>query len=231
VYAFVHVDLIRLFIILPRKSLRAVLLWGGALDISSGDISSGDISSGDGSMRVHQVECRGGELTSRFAKEVFAVASIKTATARYRGGMRFDIASGSGHTLSVDVQPEEGGQDAGFSPMELPIMALVGCMGMDVVSILRKMRQPVAGYELGVRGVRAETDPKVFVAIEVEHTFFGADLSQDAIDRAIELSRAKYCSVSAMLEKTAAITHMTRIVAEGAVQASGDSLGPSEISS
>jgi putative redox protein len=164
-------------------------------------------------------------------EEVFAVASIKTATARYQSGMRFEIASGSGHTLSVDVQPEEGGGNAGFSPMELPIMALVGCMGMDVVSILRKMRQPVAGYQLSVRGVRAETDPKVFVAIEVEHTFSGADLSQEAIDRAIELSRTKYCSVSAMLEKTAAITHTTRVVAEGERQAWGGSLDASANSS
>jgi len=165
-------------------------------------------------------------VTRRLVKEVFAVANVKTAIARYQGGMRFDIASGSGHTLSVDVQPEEGGENAGFSPMELPIMALVGCMGMDVVSILRKMRHPVTGYELRVRGVRAETDPKVFVAIAVEHTFTGADLSQEAIDRAIELSRTKYCSVSAMLEKTATITHTTHIVAEDELHASGTSETP-----
>jgi putative redox protein len=143
------------------------------------------------------------------------MANVKTATARYQGGMRFDIASGSGHTLSVDVAADEGGQNAGFSPMELPIMALVGCMGMDVVSMLRKMRQELTGYQMSVRGVRAETDPKVFVAITVEHTFAGANLSQQAIDRALELSRTKYCSVSAMLEKTATITHTTRIVSPG----------------
>ncbi len=140
------------------------------------------------------------------------MSNIKTAVARYQGGMRFDIASGSGHTLSVDVPAEEGGQGAGFSPMELPIMALVGCMGMDVVSILRKMRQELSGYRMNARGVRAATDPKVFVEIAVEHIFAGHNLSQQAIDRALELSRTKYCSVSAMLGKTATITHTTRIV-------------------
>ncbi len=151
------------------------------------------------------------------------MASIKTAVARYQGGMRFDIESGSGHALTVDVPPEEGGEDAGFSPMELPIMALVGCVGMDVVSILRKMRQELTSYQMSVRGVRAETHPKVFVAITVEHTFAGANLSQEAIDRAIALSRTKYCSVSAMLEKTATITHTVRIVAASELDAAGES--------
>jgi putative redox protein len=140
------------------------------------------------------------------------MGSVKTAVARYQGGMRFDIDSGSGHTLSVDVPVEEGGQGAGFSPMELPIMALLGCMGMDVVSIVRKMRQELTGYRMSARGVRAETDPKVFVEIAVEHVFAGHDLRPQAIERALELSRTKYCSVSAMLEKTATITHTTRIV-------------------
>src|SRR5438309_10253810 len=97
------------------------------------------------------------------------MASVKTAHARYQEGLRFEIESGSGHTLTVDVAGEEGGDNAGFSPMELPIMALLGCMGMDVVSILRKMRVGLTGYQMSARGVRAETHPKVFVAIEVEH--------------------------------------------------------------
>jgi putative redox protein len=140
------------------------------------------------------------------------MGSVKTAQARYRGGMRFDIESGSGHTLTVDVSEADGGQNAGFSPMELPLMALVGCMGMDVVSILAKMRQELTGYELRVRGERAATHPQVFVEIAVEHTFAGRGLTQEAVDRAIGLSATKYCSVSAMLGKTATISHTTRIV-------------------
>jgi len=140
------------------------------------------------------------------------MGGIKTARARFAGGMRFDIESGSGHALTVDVSGAEGGDDAGFSPMELPIMALVGCMGMDVVSMLRKMRQEPSGYQMSVRGVRAEAHPKVFVEIAVEHLFAGDGLTQEAIERAIHLSATKYCSVSAMLDKTATITHTARIV-------------------
>lgn len=140
------------------------------------------------------------------------MASEKTATARYMAGMRFEITAGSGHTLTVDSPAEEGGPSAGFSPMELPLMALVGCMGMDVVSILAKMRQELTGYRMHIHGTRATTHPQVYVAIEVEHTFAGNNLSREAIDRAIELSRTKYCSVSAMLEKTATISHTVRIV-------------------
>jgi putative redox protein len=141
------------------------------------------------------------------------MAKTKTAHARYIDGMRFEIDSGSGHTLTVDTPGDEGGENAGFSPMELPLMALVGCMGMDVVSILRKSRQDLRGYQMNITGTRAETHPKVFVEIQVEHVFAGTNLSQDTIDRAINLSATKYCSVSAMLEKTAQITHTTRIVA------------------
>ncbi|HEX6818496.1 MAG TPA: OsmC family protein [Ktedonobacterales bacterium] len=142
------------------------------------------------------------------------MASEKTATARYEGGMRFEITAGSGHTLTVDSLVSESAPTAGFSPMELPLMALLGCMGMDVVSILAKMRQELTGYQMSTRGIRAKEHPQVFVQIEVEHIFTGNNLSREAIDRAMELSRTKYCSVSAMLEKTAQITHTVRVVAQ-----------------
>jgi putative redox protein len=137
---------------------------------------------------------------------------IKTATAEYRGGMRFDVSAGSGHTLTVDVSEEDGGQNAGFSPMELPLVALLGCIGMDIVSILRKKRQQVTGYHMSAQGVRAETHPKVFLQIAVEHTFTGYGITQEAVDRALELASTRYCSVSAMLGKTAEIVHTTRII-------------------
>lgn len=143
------------------------------------------------------------------------MGNIKTAEAEYRGGMRFDISAGSGHSLTVDVSEADGGQNAGFSPMELPLVALLGCIGMDVVSILKKKRQQVTGYSMSARGVRAETHPKVFVEITVEHTFTGHGIEQAAVDRALELASTRYCSVSAMLGKTAEIVHTTRIVEAG----------------
>ncbi|HEY7093095.1 MAG TPA: OsmC family protein [Ktedonobacterales bacterium] len=143
------------------------------------------------------------------------MGNIKTAQAEYRDGMRFDISAGSGHSLTVDVSEADGGQNAGFSPMELPLVALLGCIGMDVVSILKKKRQQVTGYAMSARGVRAETHPQVFVEITVEHTFTGHGIEQAAVDRALELASTRYCSVSAMLGKTAEIVHTTRIVEAG----------------
>lgn len=148
------------------------------------------------------------------------MASEKTATARYAGGMRFEITAGSRHTLMVD-SPADGAPSAGFSPMELPLMALLGCMGMDVVSILGKMRQELTGYRMNTRAIRAKEHPQVYIEIEVEHVFAGNNLSRDAVDRAMELSRTKYCSVSAMLEKTAQITHTVRIVPQAELEALG----------
>ncbi len=150
------------------------------------------------------------------------MAGIKTARARFDGGMRFIAESGSGHQLVMDTADEkEGGQNSGFSPMELPLVALIGCVGMDLVSILRKQRQAVTGYELAVRGTRAEEHPQVYTAITVEHTITGRDLKRAAVERALELSRTRYCSVSAMLGKTAEITHVLNLVEAPAPTATG----------
>jgi putative redox protein len=96
--------------------------------------------------------------------------------------------------------------------MELLLMGLAGCTGMDVISILRKKRQEVTAYEVRVRGERAETDPKVFTHITVEHVVTGHAISPEAVARAIELSETKYCGAGAMLSKTAALTHIFRIL-------------------
>jgi putative redox protein len=143
------------------------------------------------------------------------MASIKTAQVSFAGGMKFTAESGSGHRLVMDSASDDHPQTEGFSPMELPIIGLAGCMGMDVVSILRKQRQDLTGYDIAVRGVRAEQHPEVFVQITVAHTFTGRGLRRDAVERAVELSRTKYCSVSAMLAKTAEITHTVQILEAG----------------
>ena len=127
------------------------------------------------------------------------------------GPMRFDAESGSGNHVVMDVSEQDGGQNAGPSPMELLLVALAGCTGMDVITILRKKRQNVTGYTVSVRGVRREEHPQTFTAIAVEHVVTGHSVSADAVRRAIELSETKYCSVGATLAMTAAITHSFRI--------------------
>ncbi len=140
------------------------------------------------------------------------MANVKSARVSFAGGMQFDAVAGSGHSLVMDSTVDGGGQGAGLSPMELPLIALAGCMGMDVVSILRKQRQELTAYEVSIQGVRADEHPAVFVQITVEHTFTGHNLNQAQIERALELSSTRYCSVSAMLAKTARITHVVRLV-------------------
>src|SRR5438552_10187917 len=116
------------------------------------------------------------------------MAEIMTAQATLETGMRFDAASGSGHHVTLDAAEHGGGQNAGFRPMELLLIGLAGCTGMDVISILRKKGQDVTGYQVLVQGKRAETHPMVFEDITVEHIITGHHLDHEAIRRAIELS-------------------------------------------
>jgi putative redox protein len=135
-------------------------------------------------------------------------------------GMAFRATTGSGHQLLLDTAPDHGGAGRGPTPMELVLVALGGCTGMDVISILRKMRQDVTGYEVRVTGdERAETHPRVYTAITVEHIVRGRNLDDASVARAVELSATRYCPVSAMLGETATVTHRHRTVQEPAVAA------------
>ena len=115
-----------------------------------------------------------------------------------------------------------GSRERGPSPMRVLAMALGGCTGIDVISILRKMRQDVTGYELRVFGPRAEEHPHVFTAMTVEHVVRGRSLNAEHVRRAVELSATRYCPASAMLGKAAPVTHRYRVLDEtGAEQAAG----------
>jgi putative redox protein len=141
------------------------------------------------------------------------MGEIMTATSTLVEGMEFTAESGSGHSVQLDAAEHGGGHNAGFQPMELLLLGLAGCTGMDVISILRKKRQQVTGYVVRVRGERAESDPKVFTHVVVEHVVTGHDISPAAVARAIELSETKYCGAGATLSKTATLTHTFRIIA------------------
>ena len=150
------------------------------------------------------------------------MAEQMTAKVKLETGMRFDAVAGSGHHITLDASEYGGGQNAGFLPMELLLVGLGGCTGMDVISILRKKRQQVTGYEVQVSGIRAEEHPMVFVEITVEHIITGHHIQPEAVARAIQLSEERYCGAGAMLGKVAHLTHTYRIVeavAEAAVAA------------
>ena len=140
------------------------------------------------------------------------MAKIMTAVAKLEEGMRFDAHATSGYHVTLDSNELSGGQRGGFSPMEMLLVGLAGCTGMDVISILRKKRQDVTGYEVRVQGIRAEEHPKVFVEINIEHIVTGHNVQPAAIARAIELSKTRYCGAEAMLGKVARITNTYRII-------------------
>lgn len=132
-------------------------------------------------------------------------------TVRWNDGMRFDVAV-EGHSIVVDAAKEFGGVEAGPKPKTLILVALAGCTGMDVVSILKKMRMSWSSFELEVSGELTSEHPKVYESIHVLYRFSGDALDRKKIDRAIELSQTSYCGVTAMLEKTATITTSVELI-------------------
>ena len=129
----------------------------------------------------------------------------------WRGGMAFDVSTGSGHTLRVDGPPDLGGENTGPRPMELLLSSLGSCSAVDVVYILQRSRADVTGCRVVLKGTRADSDPKVFTEIHMEFVLSGPSLSEKLVDRAVRLSAEKYCSVARMLEPQCKITHGWRV--------------------
>ena len=127
-------------------------------------------------------------------------------------GRQFVAETPSGHTVLMD---DAQGQ-TGPKPIELALLALGGCTAFDVIGILRKKRQVVTGYEVEVRAEQCEEPPNYFTRVEIKHRLHGS-IDPGAVERAIELSETKYCSVGAMIAKTAKIDSTFEIVAEPAL--------------
>lgn len=140
-----------------------------------------------------------------------AIQEIKEAQANWVNGLQLTAWTGSGHRVVMDAAKEHGGSDAGPRPMELLLAGLAGCTAMDVLTVLRKKRQPVTGLEVYVRGEQAVEHPKKFTDITVEYVVVGNDISPEAVERAIALSEEQYCSVAATLRGGAHITSTYRI--------------------
>lgn len=121
-------------------------------------------------------------------------------------GVSFVAETGSGHALLVDGAPEAGGRNLGARPMELVLAGTAACTAFDVVWILRKARQPVSDCEVEAEAERAEKDPKVFTRIHLRYRVAGKGLNPAQVERAVKLSKEKYCSATLMLAKTAEIT-------------------------
>ena len=115
--------------------------------------------------------------------------------------------SGSGHAVVMDGPPDHGGRNLGVRPMEMLLLGMGGCTAFDVISILKKSRQPVTDCVAELEAERADTDPKVFTKIHVHFIVTGRGLDEKRVARAVELSADKYCSASIMLSKAVEISH------------------------
>ncbi len=136
------------------------------------------------------------------------------AKVTYTDGLQFVGEASSGHAIVLDGVPEFGGHDSGLRPRELLLVALGGCTGMDVVSILRKKKQDIKGLEINVRGNTSDSHPKKFNSINVEFIIKGENISEEAVKRAVELSMDRYCAVKATLEGGVTIDNTYKIVKE-----------------
>lgn len=124
-------------------------------------------------------------------------------TCAWKGGMAFE-SDIMGHVLRIDASKEDGGEDSGVRPKITLLASLAGCTGMDVVSILRKMREPLSWFNMRVEGDLADDYPKPYTSFHIVYEFKASDgLNPENVKKAVDLSQEKYCGVSATLKKAA----------------------------
>lgn len=138
--------------------------------------------------------------------------ATKTAIVKQLQGITFVGKTDSNHWITMDGPENFGGSNAGSRPKELLLLALGGCTGSDVASILSKKRVKLNKFEMNITAEVAEEHPKVYTKIHIEYVFEGKNIQIKDVERAIELSLNTYCSVTAMLKKAIPIEHSYRIV-------------------
>ncbi len=127
-------------------------------------------------------------------------------SAKLKGNMAFEMDIG-GHTLITDTTVDNGGNDFGPSPKALLLAGLIGCSGIDIMSILKKMRVELDDLNVDIESETRDEDPKIYTYIHIVYKFKGKNVPYDKVERAVKLSMEKYCGVSAMLENAVPITY------------------------
>jgi putative redox protein len=126
-----------------------------------------------------------------------------TVTTVWKENMLFESDNPSGHSVLIDTSPDHGGENRGLGPKAMMLSALAGCSGLDVVSLLKKMRAEVADFKMVVHGELTEEHPKYYHKVAVEYHFYGSDLQEDKINKAVTLSIDQYCGVMEMFRQFA----------------------------
>lgn len=132
---------------------------------------------------------------------------------KWQGGMAFEGTTESGHSVLMDAAPEVGGENKGARPMEMVLLGLGGCTSIDVIMMLQKSKQAVDDCQVEITAERSDSIPKVFTKIHVHFKITGQDLNLKKVERAVNLSAEKYCSVSKMLEHSVEMSHDFEIIA------------------
>lgn len=137
---------------------------------------------------------------------------IKKAFVKQLQGITFVGKTDSNHWITMDGPENFFGSNAGIRPKELLLLSLAGCTGSDVVTILDKKKVKYTKFEMNISAEQQEEHPQVFTKINLEYVFYGKNIQAKDVERAIELSQTKYCSVTAMLQKAVTIEHNYKIV-------------------
>lgn len=134
------------------------------------------------------------------------------AKVTWQGRMSFDAVADSGHVVRLGTKKEYGGDEDGSSPMELILMALAGCTAFDIATVMLKKKQDMTSLEVKVQGDRRDEYPRIYKKLYVEYIVGGNNLDPNAVERAVQLSVEKYCSVQAMLSGVVPIEHKITIL-------------------
>ncbi|WP_100611191.1 OsmC family protein [Confluentibacter lentus] len=124
-------------------------------------------------------------------------------TTTWLGNMKFESTNPSGHNLFIDAGPENGGNSEGYRPKALMLSALAGCSGLDVASLIKKMKLEVADFKIEIDANLTEEDPKYYDKVGMHFHFSGSDLNEKKLQRAVDLSVEKYCGVMEMFRQFA----------------------------
>ena len=137
-------------------------------------------------------------------------------TTTWLGNMKFESTNPSGHNLFIDAGPENGGNSEGYRPKALMLSALAGCSGLDVASLIKKMKLEVADFKIEIDANLTEEDPKYYDKVTMHFHFSGNNLNEKKLQRAVDLSIEKYCGVMEMFRQFADLkveTHFHNISA------------------